>query len=153
MVSELSLYLYRGKIYPADIHLTEKRSACFVADAPFEVGLFTFVLVSAAGMFPPPRPALSAERPEQRRISFADSPRCHGSVDGLPRTCGWTGHPRTGPRKPSSSSRSMASPEIFILSNRLYLAFRSPFTSIKAQKDFCWRCSTWEHLRRDRWSR
>lgn len=43
---------------------------------------------------------------------------------------------RTGPRKPSSSSRSMASPEIFILSIRLYLAFRSPFTSIKAQKDF-----------------
>ena len=89
--------LVLGKSHPIDIHLTEKRSVCFVAGAPFEVGLFTFVLVSSAGMFPPPRPALSAERPEQRRISFADSPRYHGSVDGLLRTCEWIGHPRTAP--------------------------------------------------------
>lgn len=97
ILADYRLYFLLLKLHLFDILLTEKRSACFVADTPFEVGLFTFVLVSAAGMFPPPRPALSAERPEQRRISFADSPRCHGSVDGLPRTCEWTGHPRTVP--------------------------------------------------------
>ena len=124
MMSELPFYLY-WEIISYDIHLTEKRSVCFVAGAPFEVGLFTFVLVSVVGMFPPPRPDLSADEPGQGRISFADSPRCHSSFDGYPRTCGWTGRLRIGPRKPSSISRSTASPEIFVLTSRLYLAFRS----------------------------
>lgn len=43
---------------------------------------------------------------------------------------------RTGPRKPSSSSLSMAAAEIFMFICRLYLAFRSPSTFTKAQKDF-----------------
>ena len=51
--------------------MIEKRSVCFIAGAPFVVRLFTFVLVSAVGTFPPPRLALSAEKPRRRKISFA----------------------------------------------------------------------------------
>ena len=37
-----SLYSLFGKTYPFDILLTEKRSACFVASAPFEVPVIQF---------------------------------------------------------------------------------------------------------------
>lgn len=52
--------------------------------------LFNFVLVSAVGILLPPHSALSAGRPEQRRISFADSPRYPGPANEHPRAYGWT---------------------------------------------------------------
>ena len=38
------LYSLFGKTYPFDILLTEKRSVCFVAGAPFEVSVIHFYL-------------------------------------------------------------------------------------------------------------
>ena len=48
------------------------------------------MLVSAAGMSPPPRPVLTVDEPEQRKISFAGGLRCHGSFDGHPRRDRWS---------------------------------------------------------------
>ena len=82
---------------PGDLTLTKNGASALSQTLRLRLCLFNFVLVSAVGMFPPPRPVLLAGEPRQRRISFADSPRCCGSTDRLPHTCGWTDRPRTAP--------------------------------------------------------
>ena len=89
ILADCRLYFLLQKLYLFDIFLTEKRSVCLVSRrSAQDWDQFSFAPVFANGICPPPRPALSVDEPGQRKISFADSPRCLGSAGGPRRTCG-----------------------------------------------------------------
>ena len=90
-------YAFVKKPYPFDILLTEKRSACFVADAPFEVTVIHFCFDFRSRHISSASSGSFNRQARAEKNLFLCSPRYPGPVGGHPRTCKWTGLLRTAP--------------------------------------------------------